>query len=250
MPRAKQNKLYRTFVKGLITEAGYLTYPEDASLDELNTIISRKGDRTRRLGDEYENDFSLAEIGSNADKAVNEYVWTSVSNVSTLNFICVQIGSVIHFYELDDVPVSDSKKSFTLDMDEFKIPGAAQNDLVGNIVQFSSGFGLLFIVHPYCDPVMVEYTESTDSIKATRVRVLMRDFEGVYDGLANDQEPRSLSKEHNYNLQNQGWVEPGTAGSSSGGGTVGSGGTSYDPYTGGSYTGGKSPDGNIIPDKV
>ena len=65
MPRAKATKLYRNFVKGLITEASELTYPENASIDELNTIIERKGNRVRRLGFEYENSHSRHNIEAN-----------------------------------------------------------------------------------------------------------------------------------------------------------------------------------------
>jgi hypothetical protein len=43
-------KQYNTFVKGLVTEAGPLTYPENASLDEENFVLNRDGSRQRRLG--------------------------------------------------------------------------------------------------------------------------------------------------------------------------------------------------------
>ena len=40
--------------------------------------------------------------------------------------------------------------------------------------------------------------------------IQVRDFEGVDDDLGNDEEPFTLSKEHHYNLLNQGWMAPGT----------------------------------------
>jgi hypothetical protein len=99
MSRARTNKLYRTFNKGLITEAGYLTYPEDASTDELNTVISRKGNRTRRLGIDYEDDYVLTDVGITPDVAINEFVWLSANKHPGSNFLVVQVGTVIHFLE-------------------------------------------------------------------------------------------------------------------------------------------------------
>ena len=46
-------KLYRSFVKGLITEASPLTFPENASIDEKNFVLNRDGSRSRRLGVDY-----------------------------------------------------------------------------------------------------------------------------------------------------------------------------------------------------
>jgi len=47
------------FNKGLITERGELTFPEGASVDELNMSLERDGSRRRRLGLEYESGFQL-----------------------------------------------------------------------------------------------------------------------------------------------------------------------------------------------
>jgi hypothetical protein len=76
----------------------------------------------------------------------------------------------------------------------------------------------------------------------------MRDFDGVNDGLAIDQEPSTLSKEHHYNLMNQGWVSPGsgTPGGLPGGGTRNPG-TYIDPYTGNTIP--YNPDGSF-PEEV
>ena len=45
-----------TFVAGLNTEAGPLTFPENASLAEKNFILDVDGSRQRRLGLDWEND--------------------------------------------------------------------------------------------------------------------------------------------------------------------------------------------------
>lgn len=51
----------------MITEASPLTYPEDASYDEDNMILYRAGNRSRRLGIDFERDYTLLILdGSNA----------------------------------------------------------------------------------------------------------------------------------------------------------------------------------------
>lgn len=210
MARAKDVKLYRTFVRGLITEAGYLTYPEDSSSDELNTIPTRKGNRTRRFGIDFEDNYTYVNLVTSENDAIKEYIWKAADNVATQNFLCLQVGTTIHFFSLEANPVSDSYKAFTIDLLSYIASGAATSDVQQNNVEFSSGKGFLFIVHPYVEPLVVDYDSVTDSITVTKVVVQVRDFEGLNDGLANDQEPTTLSKEHHYNLLNQGWGLPGT----------------------------------------
>jgi hypothetical protein len=109
----------------------------------------------------------------------------------------------------------------------------------------TAGKGYLFVANEYIDPFTIEYDPKLDTINTVRIYILMRDFDGVNDGLANDTEPTTLTKEHKYNLRNQGWVTPGTPSvqtSTPGDGTpsVGDGGIptvtnpgfTYDPYTG------------------
>ncbi len=261
MGKAKTNKFYRTFVKGLITEAGYLTYPEDSSQDELNTILSRKGNRSRRLGIDYEDDFELNDLDVSDDVCVKEFVWASVNNDPNVTFTCVQVGDKVHFFRMNSEPLSTQKEAFSLDLLPYKIPSVATSEIATEFVDFSAGFGLLYIAHKWIDPVHVEYIPATNTIVTIPIVIQIRDFEGVYDGLANDDEPSTLSSQHHYNLLNQGWVTPGTrpvdistpsypgTGGDSGGeagGVVGGGGTYYDPYTGGT-TGGfdRDPGGDF-----
>ncbi len=51
---ALTEKVYRSFIKGLVTEASPLTFPENASIDEQNFVLNRDGSRSRRLGIDYE----------------------------------------------------------------------------------------------------------------------------------------------------------------------------------------------------
>ena len=211
MARGKTAKLYRTFVKGLITEAGFLTYPEDASTDELNTVPSPKGSRNRRLGIEEEpagSDVELLDEG--ATSVTSEFTWKAAANKYDANFLVQQVGNAIHFFEINTEPLSTHKKGFIIGLVNYKTEGTTDEQVANTRVQFASGKGLLFIVSEVIEPLVVEYDADTDNISTIRVIIQIRDFDGVPDGLANDAEPSTLSKEHFYNLKNQGWLTPGS----------------------------------------
>lgn len=225
MPRAKTTKLYRTFVKGLITEASPLTYPENASIDEDNCIIFRKGNRSRRLGIEYEDGYALSSYTipqtTYDANAVIEYKWEAVSNVAGIAFLCSQIGTTLRFYDMAQTALSTGLKAFSIDLNAFIAPTAS--DLASSPVSMASGNGVLYVVGEKIEPFYITYDVDTDTISTSRIYIQIRDFTGVNDGLANDQEPTTLSALHNYNLLNQGWFDPVNTGTGS---TV----QSFDPY--------------------
>ena len=204
MAQAKSNKLYRTFTKGLITEASYLTYPEDSSLDELNTVPTRKGNRFRRLGINY-NVSNISYRPTYSDMAAKaEFVWRAVASTPELTFLVVQNGSNLSWFDRSKPDFAANKKSFEVDLNAYTRPGVA--DVTTKACRFASGKGYLFVVNPDIEPLVISYDKVTDSITTTKIAVLARDFEGLRDGLQNDEEPSVLSKEHFYNLLNQGWV--------------------------------------------
>ena len=246
MPRAQTNKLYRTFVKGLITEAGFLTYPEDASTDELNTVLHKAGNRTRRLGMDYEHGSVQRIMGDfyNDTAVTTEYLWKAVANEASINFVVVQLGGDIVFFNADANPFSSDMKTFRINLSAYKAPMATPEQVQSANVEMISGKGFLFIVQEYIDPIVVEYHKTTDTITVTRIIIQVRDFDGVNDNLPNDAEPTTLSAQHYYNLRNQGWVAPGSYVSTGGEGTPTQTYTPppppptsteqeyYDPYTG------------------
>ena len=59
MPQVQANKEYNTFVRGMITESGPLTYPENASIDEANFTLLTNGYRKKRLGIDIESNQAL-----------------------------------------------------------------------------------------------------------------------------------------------------------------------------------------------
>lgn len=83
MSRAETTKLYRTFVKGMITEASPLTYPEDASYDEDNMILYRKGNRSRRLGIDFESGYELLTLDGESAAAPGDVIPVETGTAAT-----------------------------------------------------------------------------------------------------------------------------------------------------------------------
>lgn len=209
MARASATKTYNSFVGGLVTEANALTFPENAAFDLDNLVLDGKGDLAVRLGLDFEAGYSLSSYTTNfsvsQDKAFRTFEWRNVAKDGDTNFLVVQLGDTLRFYNLAADPISGDEKSFTVDLNLFKI-----NTTVGSVVcDMASGNGLLFVVAEDVKPFYVKYTTATDTIVATEIGIRIRDTDGIDDGLDPDEEPTSLSTEHNYNLLNQGWVSPG-----------------------------------------
>lgn len=227
MARGLTNKLYRNFTKGLITEASLLTYPENACIDLDNCILYRKGNLSRRLGIDFDEGSSNSphQIAQTdfVKNAYHNYKWEAVGNNITKNFLVSQVGPTLRFYDLSVIPLSSGLKGFTVNMLGFKAPNVTDAQASLCEMAFAAGKGYLFVVGEKFEPVLIEYDEALDTVTVTRIFIQIRDFQGLNDGLANDQEPTTLSPEHNYNLLNQGWLSPTNSGS---GATV----TYFDSY--------------------
>lgn len=196
MPNASTLKTYNTFVKGIITEAGPLTYPENASLDEENCVLNRNGSRQRRLGMDYEEDFVLRPVTVHPDDAIAAFRWKNAANDSDNQLVCVQAGQRLLVF--DGTPVSTSANLLAnLNLASY-ITGKEK-------IQVADGMGYLFIVGGTTKPIYLSYNPTTKAITVTQYALLIRDFFGVDDGLAVNNRPGSLSTAHNYNLLNQGW---------------------------------------------
>ena len=210
MARSTTVKKYVNFTKGLITEAEALTFPENASLDELNCVPTIKGNRRRRLGIDYEDSYALSTNTYDIDEldttVVTTGVWEAVGGNGSLNFLVTQVNDTLYFNDLAGDDVSSGEKSFTVDLTA-KL-AAGQSAVGTEKVSISSGKGVLFVVSKKIDPFYITYTSGTDSIATTGITVEMRDFDGLDDTLDVDEHPASLSTNHEYNLKNQGWVNP------------------------------------------
>ena len=109
MPRSFQPVELNTFVGGLITEASPLTFPLNASLDEENFVLSKKGSRSRRLGMDLEEGYVTIDSGITAidgDINITSFKWQNVGGNASKVFIVVQVGHKLHFFDASYQPLS------------------------------------------------------------------------------------------------------------------------------------------------
>ncbi len=196
-----------TFVAGLNTEAGYFTFPANTWKDGDNVIPQINGSIRKRIAVDLEDAYALS-TANFSEANINSYAftsseWTAVAGNGNLNFIVAQAGRYVYFYINTSIATSTTKKSFSIDLQSYKVSGVLNAGSAP--IKCTSATGKLLITSKETEPLLVEYTEATDTITVSQITIYIRDFEGVDDGLAVDNKPASLSTLHNYNLLNQGW---------------------------------------------
>lgn len=111
MAQQLRQKAVQTFTKGLITERGELTFPEDASIDELNCNLDKDGLRRKRLAVQFE-------AGHEPLHGVSEqqtfFVWENVGGIEGKRVLVCQSEGILFFYNLGEPPYSDPLKRIKL----------------------------------------------------------------------------------------------------------------------------------------
>lgn len=197
MTQQSTTKPYHSFVKGIITEAGPLTFPENASLDEENCVLNRDGSRQRRLGMDFETDFVLRTVTLLPDDALASFLWENAANDVTNQLGVVQAGKKLFVFDASKTSISANLLA-TVDLTAY-ISGK-------NILSAASGLGYLFLDEGTANPLYLSYDPVAKTVAVTQYTLKIRDIFGVDDGLAVDNQPGSLSAAHQYNLLNQGWT--------------------------------------------
>lgn len=198
----KSEKAYRSFIKGLITEANKLTFPDNASIDEANFVLRRDGSRLRRLGIDYEDNHALISSGlSRDDLKVSKqsfHVWNNPGGDTTVSLGVVRIKNKLWFLNmLSTTPSKDLKNrgnSITIaNLNNSKIDVSVLNNKC------------IIVSTDLPDPVLLTYNSTTDTVTQTIIDIKVRDIWGVQDNLNIDTRPVDLTATHKYNLRNQGW---------------------------------------------
>lgn len=204
MPRQTVPAEVSTFVKGLITEASPLTFPDNASLDELNFILNKDGSRQRRLGMEFKEGSSelVLPVSSLDGLSINTFKWESVGGDPTKTAIVLQCGKSIYIIDASD-PGGVFEQSFVIgSSDQQQISMAS----VDGVLVCVSGDKQIATVD-YRDGV---YTKSSQTLK-------IRDLFGVQDITSGkdllspeylETRPTTLTSAHTYNLRNQTFAIP------------------------------------------
>lgn len=211
MPQAKVNKEYNTFVRGLITEASPLTFPENASQAEDNFELNRKGYRSRRLGIGLENNPSLINsqdfITQYESKAISCFKWEDVGTDGNLDILVVQVGLDLFFFDATADSVSGTPLNggnvITVEGDD------------SFVMQSTVISGNLILITNSKIAYQLQYDSSNDNVTFIQHGLLVRDIWGVNDRLPDSYHitPSDSGgvpdqfKKRIYNLGNQGWLQ-------------------------------------------
>ena len=208
MPQQTTVAVENSFIKGLVTEATGMNFPEQAVTETYDCIFDIDGSVYRRTGLDFEPNFTTKTI-DRSNRAIREYLWQNVSGNGNITVIVLQVGNTLYFYEADGTGIfSTGAQTTTVTLTP--VSGAPIPDAVE--AQFTDGNGYLIVTHPYCEPIRIAYDIAAHTATPNTVTLQIRDFEGaVNDPYAVDFRPTStlaaLDKYHHYNLLNQGWTD-------------------------------------------
>lgn len=205
MPLQVNQAIENNFRNGLITEATGLNFPENACTDTNNCIFNWTGSVSRRLGIDFEDDFSVKAINRN-NSVVVPFLWKNVTGVGDTSLVVAQIGATLYFWKIDGTTAT-SAGALSTTVTLSSVSGAPTPEAVE--CQFANGNGKLFVTHPYLDPFYVVYNTADSTVTATTITIQIRDFEGDTTDATGLTRPTAeittVSKAHLYNLYNQGW---------------------------------------------
>jgi len=202
--RSVSVKQYSSFVKGLVTEASPLTYPENASLDEDNFVLKRTGSRERRLGVDYETGYALTATGMAAATIEGTrqsfHKWENPSGDTTVSIGVIRVYNKLWFTDLLTAAPSANLLNAG---NPITIANLANAELETAVIN-----NMLILVSSDLDkPIALAFNKTTQLIYQSDVPIQVRDLWGVSDGLSVEERPAILSVEHSYNLVNQGWAD-------------------------------------------
>lgn len=213
MARQQGTSIQNKFIRGFVTDATALSFPEDGCTDALNVEFDSTGRVTRRLGFDTEASYTSDSVTLSAGDAYATFIWEAVAGDGNKSFLVVQQGEIISFYDTSSsTELSGNKHSTEINLTTSFLATDSNRDPADYLCQFAFGNGDLFVVNGACDPFYVSYDENDDDFTSTAITLEYRDFAGLEDGLEDDERITSTvtametsNPNHYYNLLNQGW---------------------------------------------
>lgn len=218
MARQSGTVVANSFLKGLITEATPLAFPDNCCTDSDNVAFHITGEVEKRAGLDIEASAQYVTTGIAANEAVTEFVWRAVHGQGSVSFLVQQKGRYLYFYDVSNATgVSNNifpASTLKVDLNSY-IPSGSTTLLPEQYpCGYAVGNGDLIVVNRACNPFYIVYDPAVGaaSTSITSYSLLNRDFRGLNDGLAIDFRPtasvsgiQSSNPQHYYNLLNQGW---------------------------------------------
>lgn len=207
MPRRANVSIENNFTRGYVTEATGLNFPRNAASATENCVFDKNGNVERRLGFEYELNYSTQTVDRTAS-VIKTHLWKDVTGDGTLTFVVVQEGNSLRYYNVSaGGSVSGNALADTTDLTTFEPSGAEPSE--SNECEFAEGLGKLFVVHPNLEPFYVTYNSSTQLFTETQITVEERDFEKLSTANNGGTRPTSTwaaaAADLRYDILNQGW---------------------------------------------
>lgn len=209
------------FNKGLITEASEMTFPEGASIDESNCDLFPDGSRRRRLGIELESGSVLSSRAVSSSVIVSTHIWENVAEQADTNWVVVQLGSYLKFYDpgasgaLSSNAIQQGGGDYELDMSTFNSPTG--NGASFSVVQVTSIKGALVVASPDINTFYLEYDPDAGTFNASQITFRVRDYRwmGDRDEYRSAVSVNACPLGRAYDTRNCGWAQGGGQGSSS-----------------------------------
>ena len=203
MPQNLTQRVVNTFIKGLVTEAGELTFPPDASVDELNCDLRRDGSRRRRKGIAKETNSVLSTFTVSDAAITTTGTWSNVGGQSGLEFLVFQNGATLYFYNKAEAPFSANQEAHTVNLATYETSGGVGASEAK--CTFTSLKGALIVVSPSINPIYIERDNVAETLTVTQISFRTRDFDWQGDTSTYFTDNASPSNERKYDAQNTGW---------------------------------------------
>jgi hypothetical protein len=207
MPQSQSQKTINTFIKGLITEAGELTFPPDASVDELNCDLRRDGSRRRRKGAIAEDNSVLSTFTVATTDLVHTGTWLNVGGQAGLEYLVIQTGATLRFYNKASAPYSGNQLTQTVNLATYEVAGSVG---AANVkCQFASLKGALIVASPAIETIYIERDNITEVLSVNLISFKIRDFEwqGTKADYSTGIATGSITDVRKYDTYNSGWVD-------------------------------------------
>jgi hypothetical protein len=203
MAQSLSQKTTNTFIKGLITEAGELTFPEGASVDELNCDLRRDGSRRRRLGVATETSAVYSSFTLSDTELVTTGTWQNVGGLADLEFLVFQKGANLYFYNKSTAPYSEQLYSDSISLATHEISSGSASLYK---CQFASINGTLVVSSEGINTIVISFDNSASpKFTASAIAFKIRDFEWQGDVTGYDA-AAATSSSRTYDTKNSGWV--------------------------------------------
>lgn len=203
MPQNLTQRVVNTFIKGLVTEAGELTFPPDASVDELNCDLRRDGSRRRRKGIAKETNSVLSSFTVSDAAITTTGTWSNVGGQSGLEFLVFQNGATLYFYNKAEAPFSANQETHTVNLATYETSGGVGASEAK--CTFTSLKGSLLVVSSAINPIYIERDNVAETLTVTQIDFRTRDFDWQGDTSTYITDDASPSNERKYDAQNTGW---------------------------------------------